>query len=52
MILGEMLGEFNYLKKVTLNGCPAQKDNHYRIKITAGACNLGNFCTNLTFVPN
>lgn len=40
--LTETLGTFSYLLKVDVHSCPAQKDIHYREKITAGAPQIGN----------
>lgn len=42
MELGKQLTVFPCLRTVLLNDCPAQKDIHYRDKITAGALQIGN----------
>lgn len=39
--LGKQLTVFPCLRNVVLNDCPAQKDIHYRDKITAGALQIG-----------
>lgn len=39
--LGSNLSRLPFLKKVDLHGCPAQKDTHYREKITAGSLQIG-----------
>ncbi|CAD7077624.1 unnamed protein product [Hermetia illucens] len=54
--IGHVLGRMIFLEKADIQDCPAQKDIHYREKITAGSYNLqflnGKFITpyNRTFI--
>lgn len=43
MELGKQLTVFPCLRNVLLKDCPAEKDIHYRDKITAGAFQIGEF---------